>query len=156
MDSKIVYMILGTVILALLLSLVFILRTYFQKCNDYEIQMIQLKRMNQLYSLWERGSERQLKKFFCKYNIESVAIYGMGKAGKILYDELKKTSVEVRYAIDQNPNRKYKDLQIVSPKSDLPEVDLVIITALYEYNAIARELRKKMNCLLLSLEQILV
>lgn len=151
-------MILGIVILALLLSLVFILRACIQKCNDYEIQMIQLKRMNQLYSLWERGKggEKQFENFFCKYNIESVAIYGMGKAGKILYDELKKTSVEVRYAIDKKSDRKYKDLQIVSPQSDLPEVDLVIITVIYEYNAIARELRKKMNCLLLSLEQILV
>ena len=151
-------MILGTVILMLLLALVFILRAYFQKCNDYEIRLIQLKSMNRLYSLWERGkgSEKQLKEFFCKYNIESVAIYGMGKAGKMLYDEIKKTSVEVRYAIDQKADRKYKDLQVISPQSDLPEVDLVIITVIYEYNAIARELRKKMNCLLLSLEQILV
>lgn len=145
-------------ILALLVLLVVVICVCCQKCYNYEIQLIHLKSMNRLYSLWQRGkeSEKQFTKFFSRYNIDSVAIYGMGKAGKILYDQLQRTDVEIRYVIDQNTNLKYKDLRIVSPQSELPDVDLIIITVVYEYNAIARQLRKKVNCPLLSLEQLLI
>lgn len=78
--------------------------------------------------------------YFKKNNIHSVAIYGVGKIGRIFFDKLKSSEdVKVVYAIDKNVSA-YKDLTIYRPKDELPPVDAIIVTTNNLFEEIKTEL----------------
>lgn len=88
----------------------------------------------------------------CGYH--TVAIYGMKELGEELLYELKDSEVEVKYAIDKNANELYAETDVYRPDEDLSPVDAVIVTAVHWFDEIEKDLRKKMNCPILSLEDI--
>ncbi len=65
--------------------------------------------------------------FLTEFGFNSVAIYGMGKIGHLLYDELVDNGINVDYCIDRRPII-YRDAKLYSPKDDLPDTELIIIT----------------------------
>lgn len=93
--------------------------------------------MDQWLSYKEQGY--QFTKYFDENNIESVAIYGVGKIGNHLKYELKKGGITLSYVIDEGVNVIYGKEEHYSLKDKLPMVDLVIVTSINEYE----EIRKK-------------
>ena len=85
---------------------------------------------------------------------KTVAIYGMSFLGERLYDELKDSDIEVKYAIDRNAESICTDLDVYTPEDDLPEVDVIIVTAVYFYDEIEEMLEDKVDCVIFSLEDI--
>lgn len=64
--------------------------------------------------LYLRQKGKQLYLFFEDNQIENIAIYGMGALGERLYDELKDSSISVRYAIDRIADSKiFQDLKFM-------------------------------------------
>ena len=93
--------------------------------------------------------EKQLK----NRGFHTVAIYGMGRLGKILYRELKNI---VSYEIDKNRNTVYgENVVLMTPEEELPKVDLVIITTVYGKEEIRRHLARKMGCEIMTLGEVL-
>lgn len=90
-----------------------------------------------------------------KMGYNNVAIYGMGKLGQHLLEDLKKTDVKVKYGIDKKVDSISLGLDILPVSSDLPYVDAVIITPVYDFDNIEKELKGKINFPLLSLEELL-
>ncbi len=77
---------------------------------------------------------------------QNIAIYGMHYLGDCLVDELKGSGVLVKYGIDMNAERIYReDLEIYKLQSDLEKVDAVIVTAVTDYEKLEEEIRDKMG-----------
>lgn len=82
----------------------------------------------------------------------TVAIYGMGRLGKLLYCELKDM---VRYAIDKNAEQNYGEVPLKGMDDEFPPVDLVVITTVYGKKAIMDFLSKRVMCKVMVLEELL-
>ena len=96
-----------------------------------------------------------LSSYFEKMGYNSVAIYGMKEVGERLYEELKDTKTEVKYAVDQNAESIYADIDLYSPDDDLPEVDVIVVTATYYYNSILNNIKDKISCPIISLDDVI-
>lgn len=96
-----------------------------------------------------------LSSYFEKMGYNSVAIYGMKEVGERLYEELKDTKTEVKYAVDQNAEGIYADIDVYSPDDDLPEVDVIVVTATYYYNSILNNIKDKISCPIISLDDVI-
>lgn len=83
-----------------------------------------------------------IENYLKERGIQSIAIYGYGFFGKMLYQEIQNTDIEISYIIDQ---RKQIDTNvlIVEPQAQWHQVDAIIISPL-AYNSILREWEDKL------------
>lgn len=109
--------------------------------------------MNQWVRLKQEG--KNLATYFEKNGYKRIAVYGMSYAGETLVDELKNSAVTVVYGIDRNAASLYSDVDIVSVEDDLEEVDAIVVTAITFFDEIENLLSGKMDCPIISLEDIL-
>ena len=85
------------------------------------------------------------KKGFCR-----IAVYGMGKLGCLLCNELRKhPQVQVFYGMDRDFITKKRQ-----GVENLLDVDAVIVTPIFSFDAIKKNLEDKYSCPVLSLEDI--
>lgn len=90
-----------------------------------------------------RRKRYSYSEYFEKHNIHSFAIYGIGKFGRILIDELETDGIVVNYGIDQKVTE-YKKMIIFSKVDDLPPCDVIIISLLEPFEIFDR-LKKEQN-----------
>lgn len=109
--------------------------------------------MNQWVKVKQQG--KNLADFFVKNGYKKIAIYGMSYAGETLVDELKGSEVTVAYGIDKNADSIYADVDIVSMEDDLEEVDAIVVTAITFFDEIEEKLAEKVDCEIISLEDVL-
>ena len=110
--------------------------------------------MNQWVKVKQQG--KNLSTYFEKNRYKEIAIYGMSYAGETLVDELKDTDVTVVYAIDQKADAiYYADVEVLSIEDKLENVDVVVVTAITFFDEIEEKISKKMDCPIVSLEDIL-
>ena len=109
--------------------------------------------MNQWVKVKQEG--KNLSEYFEKNGYHKIAIYGMSYAGETLVDELTGTRTEVVYGIDRNANSIYSDVDIVPMDDNLAEVDAVVVTAISFFDEIEEKLSEKVDCPIISLEDIL-
>lgn len=109
--------------------------------------------MNQWVKVKQEG--KNLASYFEKNGYKRIAVYGMSYVGETLLDELKGTDITVRYGIDKNSDTIYSDVDIVSVEDDLESVDAVVVTAITFFDEIEEKLSTKMDCPVISLEDIL-
>ena len=109
--------------------------------------------MNQWVKIKQEG--KKLASYFDKNGYKRIAIYGMSYAGETLMDELKGTDITIVYGIDKNADSIYVGVDIVSMEDVLDEVDAVVVTAITFFDEIEEKLSEKLNCPILSLEDIL-
>ncbi len=108
--------------------------------------------MNQWVKVKQEG--KNLSSFFEKNNYKKIAIYGMGYVGETLLGELKGTGTEVAYGIDKRVLSNHADIKIVLPE-DLPgSVDAIVVTAVDAFDEIEEMLREKVECPIVSIEDI--
>lgn len=109
--------------------------------------------MNQWVKVKQEG--KNLADYFEANDYKKIAIYGMSYAGETLFDELSESKIDVAYGIDNRAGSIYLDLDIVTMEDNLEEVDAVVVTAITYYEEIAEALERKLDCPILSLEDIL-
>ncbi len=110
--------------------------------------------MNQWLVLKNAG--KGLEDYFANNGYKNIAIYGMGELGNRLYEELTGSDkVEVKYAIDKNSGYLYEgDLSIVSIENELEMVDVIVVTAIFDFESIQETLSKKIQYPIVSLEEV--
>lgn len=108
--------------------------------------------LNQWMVLKQEG--KSLEKYFIDNGYKTVAIYGMGEMGNRLYEELKGSSIEVKYAVDQNASSTYSELEVVEKESKLEEADVMVVTAIYAFDAIEEEMGAIVDFPVVSLEDV--
>lgn len=101
-----------------------------------------------------QNENKKISKYLCEKGLSSVAIYGMGEMGKTLYSELKDSQVKVVYAIDRNAESMYAECDVFSLRDELQQVDAVIVTTLMDFEEIKKDILKKMECRIISVEEI--
>lgn len=109
--------------------------------------------MSQWVKVKQEG--KNLAAYFENYGYKKIAIYGMSYAGETLVDELKDKGITVAYGIDKCADSLYADVEIVTMDDVLRPVDAIVVTAITFYDEIKEELSRKIDCPIISLEDIL-
>ncbi len=109
--------------------------------------------MNQWVKIKQSGKE--LSTYFEKNGYKKIAVYGMSHVGNTLIQELNNTQTVVAYGIDKNRDSTYTNLDIVSIEEDMEPVDAVVVTAITYYEEIKKMLLTKVECPIISIEDIL-
>lgn len=109
--------------------------------------------MNQWVKVKQEG--KNLAEYFEKNGYQKIAVYGMSYAGETLVDELNGTGIEVLYGIDKKAESIYSDLDIVTLEEELRDTDVIVVTAITFFDEIMEELKEKVRCPVVSLEEIL-
>ena len=81
-----------------------------------------------------------VKRYLEAKGYHTVAIYGMGRLGERLYDELKDSKINVCYAIDRDYNSIYTSIPVYPLNKNLTKVDVVIVTTIAYFEEIKKEL----------------
>lgn len=108
--------------------------------------------LNQWLKLKQEGNS--IEKYFLENGYKTVAVYGMGELGNRLYSELKESGIDVKYAVDRNAANIFSDLKLLDKNEPFPYVDVMIITASFAYDEIYKELNKKVDFPIVSLEEV--
>jgi len=90
-----------------------------------------------------------------KMDIRTIAIYGDGKSGKRLFDDLKNSDIQVKYFIDKNADKLIEAVPVVKPDEELLSVDAVVISLPDAYTAISSMLLEKCNYKMISIEDLI-
>jgi mannitol-specific phosphotransferase system IIBC component len=120
--------------------------------KSYKYQTL-FKMMNQWVIVKQDG--KNLESYFKKKGYKKIAIYGMSHAGETLLRELKNTQIEVVYAIDRRAETLYTDIDVVTKDDVLEDVDAIVVTAISFFEEIEKELSRKLDCPIISLEDVL-
>lgn len=110
-----------------------------------------------LMNEWVRVKQenRSVAEYLEKKGYKEIAIYGMHYVGETLLKEISGTGIKVKYGIDRNADNIFTDVDVVSPERQLDKVDAVIITAIAYYDEIEQQLSEKLDCPVISIEDIL-
>ncbi|MDE7430492.1 MAG: hypothetical protein K2N34_01010 [Lachnospiraceae bacterium] len=122
-----------------------------RKMSDKHLTLFLM--MNQWVKVKQTG--KSLVAFFEEEGYKEIAIYGMSYAGETLVEELAGSNVKIKYGIDKNADRIFADFDVVEPESSLDEVDAIVVTSITFFDEIEVMLREKVNCPIISLEDIL-
>lgn len=109
--------------------------------------------MNQWVKIKQNG--KNVSSYFEQEGYREIAIYGMHFVGETLVEELMGSSIAIKYGIDKNANKICADFEIVTPDSSLKYVDAIIVTAITCFDEIEEFLKEKVNCPIISLEDII-
>lgn len=105
--------------------------------------------------LYIERSGKTLSEYFVQRGIKHIAIYGYGVFGKhLLADIEKQNNVKCDYIIDRNADGIHSEIQVFSPKDDLPSIEMVVITTSHIYNEIVTILEKKICCKFINIKEI--
>lgn len=109
------------------------------------------------YAHWMQRKQKgeSLSDYFEKNGYKKIAIYGMHYLGESLLSELENSNIEVVYAIDKNAELRYAEVPFYKPDEVLPEVDAVIVTAFFYFDDIEEMLSDKVDCPIISIEDII-
>lgn len=111
----------------------------------------------QMFNQWliDKQEGKSLVSFFEDNGYKAIAIYGMSYLGERLLDELKDSGIEVKYAIDKNADNICAGIEVKNLEDDLPEVDMIVVTAVYFFDEIERQLTQLVDYPVISLEEVL-
>lgn len=98
---------------------------------------------------------KHIKNYFIDNGYQTIAIYGMSYIGQCLLEELKDSEIKVEYAIDRIRKMEDEQVNIISPDEELPEVDVIVVTAISYFYDIHEMLLEKTNITIVSLTDIL-
>ena len=115
------------------------------------------------YWMTEREQRRFLVNKLIYLNFHDIAIYGMGSLSKHLIWEIDnynkiygESLIFVKYGIDQGDKQNAYAFPVFKLTDNLPNVDVIIVTVVYEFETIRQQLAAITNCEILSLEGLFI
>ena len=107
------------------------------------------------FDLWMylKQKNKSITKYLYNKGYSRVFVYGMNELGARLVTEIDDSPVELVGVIDKCPYL-MGDYDLYSPDDELPEADLIVVTALYYYGEICNELKGKTSIPIISLLQL--
>ena len=126
-------------------------RKDIQSMSDKHLSLFLM--MNQWVKLKQKN--KNLKEYFERKGYHNIAVYGMSYAGETLIEEVKSTEIKIKYGIDRNVETIYSDIDLVSPDDQFEKVDAVVVTAITFFEQIEEMLSEKVDCPVISLEDII-
>ena len=130
---------------------------FYDMVIDQGIEVQKYKHYYNLLNKWivlvHKGLS--IEKYFLKYKLNNIAIYGMGEIGTRLYEELIHTNISIKYAIDSNVTRYSDIIKVVSLDDVLEPVDAIVVTTLSFFNEVYKKIKKKVDYRIISLDSII-
>lgn len=102
-----------------------------------------------------REENKSISDYMERHGFQTIAIYGLGDIGKHLKKELQSSNIVIKYAIDKETAYLTTDLDVYSPKAELPLVDAVIVTPVMDYDEICKTLGEKVSYPILSITDVI-
>lgn len=91
-----------------------------------------------------------------KMGMESAAIYGAGKHGYFLYQDLKNAGFNILFFIDRNKMVQAPDgKKVYLPTEEIPQADIIIVSTYLEFDDIVQSLKGKSYAKIMSLKDLL-
>ena len=114
------------------------------------------RKMYRLLYNWKLKSDKENENLFLNFLCRNatVAIYGLGQWGELLYQELKKLPVKMVYGIDRS-EKHFHALPVKRPDAPLDKVDFIIVTVFKEFDSIKKEIEKSYMGEIISIEAII-
>lgn len=109
--------------------------------------------LNQLFMAVQ--NRKDVAGYLSNRGYKKVVIYGMGNVGRRLLDILHDSDVEVLYGIDAKAENIAERVQVIRMEDIAEEPDLVIVTPVFSYEEIEMQLREKVSCDIISIEDLL-
>ena len=157
MWRKWVEMLIFNLVLGILLGIVFATITIHKKPGFNIDNIEKWKRFYYLYDRWLRLKQqnKNLSTYLKRKGYCTIAIYGGRELALRLIDELQGTEIEILYLVDRNKqNCLCKGKERYLPYETLPKVDAIVVTAVYYFEEIQANLKPKVECDIVSLEDI--
>jgi len=140
-------------------------RPEIARIDDFERKdyLINIEKKQNNYLLMRNWVElknkgRSIEDVLKNMNVSVIGIYGAGKHGQMLYDELKNTSIKVSIWIDSNPKTSQLYGVDVIPVSDLSrstmEMDAIVVTPFQDFCSISDSVKRVTDCPIISLEEL--
>lgn len=119
-----------------------------KRTNDrYEYLLDRLKELNQ--------NGNHTEKLLLQNHYNNIAIYGMGRVGKQLYNELINSKIKIACVIDSKEILE----NIIPPQVKIDkipeEADAIIVTPVFSFDFIKESLEKMYECPIISIEKLL-
>lgn len=145
-------------ILCITIYVLYRMMEYYRDRTEKEIDKVQ--KGLEFYDILVRWLElrqehRALAEYFSENGYRTAAIYGMREIGILLLNELKQEGVEVQYAIDRNAGEISADIPVIEPSADMPEVDVIVVTAPHYFDSIYLTLKEMTKAEIVPVEDIL-
>lgn len=118
--------------------------------SDKHLKMF--KMMDRWVGIKQEG--RNLAEYFEANGYQKIIVYGMHYAGERLIEELKNTDIRVVCGIDKKAQSILADVDVITKEDVIPEADVVVVTAISFFEEIESEMRDKVNCPIISLEDV--
>lgn len=133
-----------------------LLQRYGKKVNWFSKRIDKFRSYFDIMNQWMIWTHmgRNLSEYFTAKGYRRIAIYGMGELGNRLYEELKDTDVEIAFAIDKRINDVHSEIRVVEPDSIDTDIDVIVITPVFDYENIEEMLMEKVDIPIISLEEV--
>lgn len=137
--------------------------SYYRKKAEKEITRINGERgkffqMFRVTDDWlnKKIKGMNIKDYLNKKNYNKIAIYGMSFVGQTLINELEGSEIEIKYGVDRDAEVYWDAFPIKKPEQITSDdtVDAVIVTALSFVDEVRAALQDKLDCPIISLEEI--
>lgn len=141
--------------------------SYYEKCGqaDFALKLAEKnEQILQIESRWitlkQNGND--VASMLAEKGIYEIAIYGYGVLGRLLLQELKGSSVLVKYIIDNQKLKLEKGAEmpaVIKSSGSLKRVkkmDAIVVTAIADYEEIKQKLEKKTDVKIIHLEELII
>lgn len=96
--------------------------------------------------LENKNAKKSFAEYFQQCGYRTIGIYGAGDMGKLLYEEIKESDIQVKYFVDRN-GEGIHDIDgipviTVSHLDEMDEVDVVVVTFSTTYDTMCKMLSK--------------
>lgn len=157
MLKKIIWIIVKVLLIVVgFLGALFYFGLVISRNKDQTVQKYKtyFKLMSDWMELIEKGI--YVQHYFESNGFHSIAVYGGRDAGYHLVKQLMNTEVHVACIIDKTVfSNNFRNIPIYRLNEELPAVDVVIVTPVWDYLNIKQQLLNKVNCPVISLEEII-
>lgn len=110
--------------------------------------------MNEWVKIKQQGKSIENRLILDGYS--SISIYGMSYIGQRLFDELYNGKIEIVYLIDKKSGGKYRGRQVISADNIRnQDSGAIIVTPIFFFEDIRKDLSGKTGAKILSLEEII-
>ncbi|MDE7431926.1 MAG: hypothetical protein K2N34_08440 [Lachnospiraceae bacterium] len=112
-----------------------------------------------IYKPWMEKMQKgeSIADFVINKQYENVAVYGLGKLGVSLINELKDKGIPIAYIIDQRADEIfYEDIDVYSFSERLPDVGAIIITTVNDQKELREKIMCRLKCDVYTLEELVM
>lgn len=129
-------------------------------CRERLKKLDKFRKMFYLLSDWQMIKENggSITQLLREQGIRSVAVYGMGRMGRLLIKELEHAGIRIAYLIDKNAKyieTEYKAYTLEDELKKLKPVDAVLLSLVQEEQTVSDEIKRSMDVRVLTIGSLI-